>query len=116
MPVARMMTTDCTIVRRSVVDDDSFDQEAQPEEVEAVCSLQQRRRDETDDRGEVSETFWDLSLPHGTEIDTGDAVKVGGRRYELVGEPWSPEEGSRSMWHVEATVRRVAGTEDEAGS
>lgn len=113
MPVARMMQTPCTLVRRSVVDDDSFDQEAQPEEVETLCALQQRRRDETDDRGEVSETFWDLFLPHGTEIDTGDAVKVNGRTYELVGEPWSAEEGSRAMWHVEATVQRVAGTDDD---
>jgi hypothetical protein len=112
MPVARMLKTPCTIIRRSVVDDDSFDQEAAPEEFETVCSLQQRRRDETDD-GDLSTTLWDLTLLHGTTFDTGDAARVNGRFFEAVGEPWSAEEGSRSMWHVEATVRRVAGTDDD---
>jgi hypothetical protein len=116
MSVARMMKTPCAIVRRSVVEDDSFDQETKLEEVETFCSLQQQRRDEDNDRGEVSETVWDLYLPHGTEIDTGDSVRVKGKTFEVKGEPWSAEEGSRSMWHVEATVTRVAGTDDEAGS
>jgi hypothetical protein len=116
MSIARRLKTDCTIVRRSVVDDESFDQETKPEEVETKCSLQQQRRDENSDRGEVSETVWNLFLPHGAEIDTGDAVRVKGKAYEVKGEPWSAEEGSRSMWHVEATVSRVTGTDDEAGS
>jgi hypothetical protein len=115
MPVARMLKTPCTIIRRSVIDDDSFDQEAQPEEVESKCALQQRDSSEEHDRGDTSKTLWNLFLPGGTAIDTGDAVRAKGRVYEVEGEPWEAEEGSRSLWHVAATVKRVAGT-DEAGS
>lgn len=111
MSVARMLKTPCVIVRRSVVDDDSFDQDRTPEEFETYCSLQQRDVDETPG-GDISTTYWNLTLPHGTPFDTGDAARVKGRLYETAGEPEELEEGSPSMWHVAAIVKRVAGTDD----
>lgn len=111
MGIGRMMETSCIILRRSGAEEEEFGKpDSEVEEVEANCALQQRQREEHEEHGEISDSLWDLFLPHGTEIDTGDAVRVRGREYELVGEPWSAEEGSRSMWHVEATVRRVEGS------
>jgi hypothetical protein len=75
--------------------------------------LQQQQRTEQDLAGETSDTRWLLILPAGTLIGTGDSVEVDGHEYELVGEPWSavnPRTGAAS--HVEATLRRVAGSED----
>jgi hypothetical protein len=74
--------------------------------------LQQRRRDEGDTVGEVSETLWDVFLPTGTTLDTGDAVLVGNYRYEIVGQPWDATEGSTAVHHVEATAKRISGAED----
>jgi hypothetical protein len=111
MSATRMMTTDCTILRREEGEEEEFGKPAgPPEEVKSRCALQQRRRSEHDEGGELSDTLWDLLLPSGTTIGTGDSVRVEGREYELVGEPWDAQEGSRSLWHVAATVRRTAGT------
>lgn len=73
-----------------------------------TCSLQQTQRTEPDDQGEFSLTTWDLFLPTGTGIDTGDYVTVGGTNYEVVGQPWDATEGSTAVHHVEATVKRSA--------
>lgn len=117
MGLNRMLSTPCTILREAATGkkDRGGNALTEPVEQEVMCALQQRRRTETEDGGEISDTLWDLYLSFGTEIDTGDSVLVGGRRYEVVGEPWSAQEGSRSMWHVEATVQRTAGA-DEGGS
>lgn len=109
MSIASLIKRPATLIRRSDSGKtDEFGTPIQtPTESEVPCALQQRRRDERDDQGELAESLWDLFLPYGTELDTGDAVVVNGETYELVGEPWNAEEGSQAMWHVEATVRKV---------
>lgn len=80
---------------------------------ETVCELQQRSREEQPDQGELGDSLWLLVLPAATEIDTGDAVVVDGYRFELVGPPWTVRNPrTRTVSHVEATVRRAAGEED----
>jgi hypothetical protein len=118
MSAERMMKTPCTLLLRQEEEEDALGNPVlgEPVEVETTCALQQRRRDEPTGEGETSVTEWDLFLPHGTEINTGDAVRVKGRVYELVGDPWDADEGSRAMWHVAATVKRVAGAGGEVGS
>lgn len=117
MSANRMMRTPCTLLREEKTGvDEHGDAIYEPAEVETVCALQQQRRSETEDGGEISDTVWKLFLPYGTEIGIGDAIVVNGRRYELVGESWDAAEGSRSMWHVEASVERTSGTGEGAGS
>lgn len=123
MSISRLMSIPCTVV--SEVPTGEKDRYGDPitetVEVETKCAFQQQRRTEHESTaisgsssaapvGEVSDTLWKLMLPYGTLISSGAAIRVKGREYELVAEPWSAEEGSRSMWHIEATVRRRAGT------
>ncbi len=117
MSLTRMLSRDATIIRRTATGekDRHGDDLFETVEVEVRCALQQRRATETEDGGEISDTTWVLFLPIGTLIDTGDAIEVEGRRYEVTGEPWEAREGSRSMWHIEAEVQRTAGT-GEVGS
>jgi hypothetical protein len=112
MSISRMMRTSCTIIQRVPTGEVDRHGDAITEEVEVEtrCALQQDRRTEHEEGGEVSDAFWRLFLPWGTEVGSGAAIMVDGREYELQGEPWSASEGSRSMWHVEAAVRRTAGT------
>src|SRR5688572_27552760 len=86
--------------------------------IDTVCELQQRRRDEPDDQGELSDTYWDLFLPAGTDVNTGDVLIVDGDRYELFGDPWQARNPrTRVESHIEATVRRTASAGDaEEGS
>lgn len=78
-----------------------------------ACYLEQRRRSEDENLGEVSEADYLLVLPAGTDIDTGDEVIVGEHHYEMIGTPWVADNiGSARVGHVEATVRRTAGEED----
>lgn len=114
MSLSSLMDTTVTLVRRS--NTGSADVYGNPTDTETLVqttgSLQQRRRSEDASAGEVSETLWDLFLPTGTALDTGDGVVVGNSRYEVVGQPWDAAEGSVAVHHVEATLRRVAGQED----
>lgn len=107
-----MMKTPCTVV--SEVPTGEKDRYGDPitkeVKVETKCAFQQEERTEHEDSGEVSDTRWFLSLPWGTVIGSGAAVIVKGRTYEVQGEVWEAEEGSRSLWHIEATVTRKAGT------
>jgi hypothetical protein len=109
--MSRLMTLSATVISRiETGESDSVgDPIIKEVKLETRCALQQRRREEHEDGGEISDTLWNLFLPFGTEIDTGDAVEVNGQRYELAGEPWTAQEGSRSLWHVEATVHRTGG-------
>lgn len=80
----------------------------------AVCDLQQRQRSETTSLGELSETSWLLVLPAGTPVDQTAIVTIDGCDYELDGDPWearNPRTGVAS--HIEATVRRVNGPDDD---
>lgn len=114
MSAERMMKTDCTLLLRQEGGEDALGNPVlgEPVEVETTCAFQQRDREEPAGEGETSVAEWNLFLPYGTEINTGDAVRVKGRTYELVGDPWEAEEGSRSLWHVAATVKRVSGASD----
>ncbi len=118
MSTERMMRTPCTLLLRQEEEEDALGNPVlgEPVEVETTCAFQQRHRDEPAGAGETSTTEWNLFLPYGTEINTGDAVRVKGRVYELLGDPWDADEGSRALWHVAATCRRVAGAGDGAGS
>jgi len=111
MSAERMMKTPCTVIQRVPTGetDRHGDAVTKPVEVETRCSLQKVRGTEHESGGEVSDTAWLLSLPWGIELDAGAAVRVQGHQYEVVGEPWNAEEGSRSLWHVEADVRRTSG-------
>ena len=119
MPLAQLLNRPCTITRRSQsAETDEYGNAVPTEDVAAtVCELQQRQRDESADQGEVSDTEWLLVLPAGTAIRTGDSVSIDGEDFELVGDPWSarnPRTGLES--HIEATLRRTAGTDEEVGS
>jgi hypothetical protein len=111
MSVTRMMTRTATIHREIETEakDRGGNALMESAEEEVRCAFQQKHRAEHEDGGEISDTLWTLYLPFGTEIDMGDSIVVEGRRYEVVGEPWSAQEGSRSMWHLEASVQRTAG-------
>lgn len=114
MSLESLLNTPCQIITRS----DEGDQDAYGDPIltetvtETVCALQQNRRDEPGDMGELSDTLWTLFLPTDTELATDDAVVAYGKVFELVGDPWDAREGSADMWHVEATVRRTAGGEE----
>jgi hypothetical protein len=78
-----------------------------------VCELQQARRDEQEDSGEVSRDTWTVFFQADEDVETGDAVVVDGQTFELIGDPWqarNPRTGTES--HIEATARRTAGAED----
>ena len=50
-------------------------------------------------------------------MNTSDTVIVDGQEYELVGEPWDARNPrTRAQSHIEATVRRTRGADDEQGS
>lgn len=122
----RLLRQPCTLILRSQAEttEDDYGNEIHGEapRVDTVCNLQQTRREEAPDAGETSDTRWKLFLlpevrdeaNEPVEIDTGDAVEVDGRVYELIGDPWlveSPFTGRKS--HVEVTCRRVAASKDE---
>lgn len=114
MSLASLLSTPVTIVRRT--NSGSTDIYGNPTQSETLvnttCSLQQQARATDEVVGEIAETFWDLFLPTGTAIDTSDRVLVANAFYEVVGQPWDAREGSAEVWHVEATVKRVAGAGD----
>lgn len=115
MSLARLINRPCRIIRRTESGEtDAFGNPVMTvTEIETVCELQQRRREEHDEHGELSDTLWNLFLPAGTAFRTGDAVEVDGDEYEAVGDPWHARNPrTRQESHVEATVRRTAGTGD----
>lgn len=112
MSIERMMSIPCTVI--SEVPTGEKDRYGDPiterVEVSTKCALQQFRGEEHEQIGEVSDTLWNLYLPYETQIGMSAEVLAGEREYEVVGECWKAEEGSRSMWHIEALVRRRAGS------
>ncbi len=129
MSLSQLLSIPCTVHRRSssvddekVVAGDNRDTYGNPippgvdtspvdetYDLETVCELQQRRRDEPGDAGEMSDTFWNLFLPAGVDVDTSDSVTVDGYgSFEVVGDPWPARNPrTRLQHHVEATVRRT---------
>ena len=110
-----MINRTCTVIRRSEsgsTDDYGNDVATETTSV-TVCELQQLRRDEKEDSGEVSRDTWTVFFHADEDIETGDAVVVDGQTFELIGDPWearNPRTGVTS--HIEATARRTAGAED----
>ena len=82
--------------------------------VDVVGELQQQRRIEPGEDGELSDTGWVLFLPAGTDVATGDAVICDGQVYELVGDPWQARNPrTHQASHIECSVRRTAQSGDE---
>lgn len=114
MSLASLLGRPCTIVQRSDSGaTDPYGNDVATEALlETVCEIQQQRRDEPGDQGEVSDARWLGILPAGTELGTGDGVLVDDMLFECVGAPWpvrNPRTGQES--HVEASLRRVAAAE-----
>lgn len=113
---ADLINRTCWITRRSESDDtDDFGNEIPTETVtQSVCEVQQQRREEPGDEGELSDTTWvGFFLP--TEVlNSGDSVSVEGiGSFELVGDPWTARWPDAQVdSHVEATLRRTEGPAD----
>lgn len=119
MSLVTLLNRPCLLVQRSASGDlDRFGNPKRDETtVATVCELQQQRRTEAGDAGELSDTTWALFLPAGTDVTTADTVIVDGQEYELVGEPWDARNPrTQVMSHIEATCRRTRGADDEPGS
>jgi len=134
MSLSTLLNVPCTIHRRSTSEEDpnvseeSVDTYGNPipvavgdsdddhtYDLETLCWIQQDRRTEPGEAGEMSDAYWTIFLHHGTDVDTSDAVTVEGYgRFEFVGDPWPAVQGSPSVWHVEGTLRRTG--PDEVGS
>ena len=113
--LTQLLDKPCRIVQR--YDTGSTDDLGNPDIDETithtVCEIQQARRTEGDLEGELSDTRWTIWFPAGTEVQTDDAVEVGGFVYELVGGPADWEHTmSPGMEHVEASARRTGTAED----
>ena len=111
------MRTPCVVTSRSASEDtDELGNEKPGESsVETVCYVEQKRRDEDERGGEVSQTEWLGLFPTGTALDTAAAVWVEDLgTFELVGAPW-PVKNPRTqvVSHLEATLSRIAGAHDE---
>jgi hypothetical protein len=113
--LSKLLNRTCVLTLRSASEDkDDYGNERPSETtVTVLCELQQQQRTEQDLAGETSDTHWLLILPPGTQIGTGDSAEVDGHEYEVVGEPWKARNPrTQAQSHVEATLRRVAGSED----
>lgn len=114
MPISDLLTLPCTITRRTIPNPATVDADGNAVVAEStattVCELQQQRRDEDSDRGEVGAETWLLILPAGTAIGLADSVTADGHNYEVTGKPW-PSRNPRTgiAHHIEATVKRAGG-------
>ncbi len=119
MSIERLMMPVMILRRVGSGEEDEYGNEtSKPEEIvgKAVIQKAQRRaQEEQGTEGEVSDTLWNGYFPTGTVLKTSDAIRSeAGKVFELVGDPWDAREGSPSMWHLEANLRRVAGAGDES--
>ena len=118
--ISGLMNLSCQIVRRgpSGMEDDYGNEIAGESVVSTVCEFQKQNtmgEQESGSRNDLADSSWDVFFPADTDIDSGDALLVDGKEYEVDGEPWTvrnPVTGQLS--HVECSVKRVAGS--EAGS
>lgn len=112
MSLAKLLNTPCTIVRSSAseTEDDYGNLIPSEEEIDAVCEVQQKARDEQAE-GEPADADWLGVFPVGTDLDSNDSVIVDELgRFELIGPPWPARNPrTKAVSHVEATLRRVAG-------
>ena len=116
MSLAQLLNIPATITRRLPGEEENEYGDPIPveEQVEVVCEVQQLRRDEPGDQGELSDTQWIGIFPAGTELRTGDAVRVEGiGDFEVVGDSWAVRNPrTQQANHVEASLRRTVGNEE----
>jgi hypothetical protein len=111
--LASLMSRNAIIIRRNLSGStDIYGDDAKTESViSTTCELQQEERTE-EGGGAISETRWVGFFPVSLDLQSEDAVEVDGYEYELVGDPWVADTGNVAVHHLEATLRRVRGTED----
>lgn len=116
MTLSTLINRPCTIVQRSASGETDIYGDAVPGEtrVDAVCELQQTRRDEPDaQQGGLADTVWTAFLLPEAQIDSGDRLVVDGVEYEVVGDPWvARNPRAQADSHIEVTLERTAGSED----
>lgn len=129
MSLSQLLSIPCTVHRSSTsVDDLDVEPEATRDtygnpippsvddstedatyDLDTVCWLQQERRTEPGDAGELSDTFWTIFLLPSVDVDTSDSITVSGYgEFEVTGDPWqttNPRTGQ--AWQVEVTARRT---------
>lgn len=115
MPLPHLLNRTAWVIRRTESENDTDDYgNPIPDEVqfEVRCEVQQINRTEQPE-GSPASADWTGFFPAGTDLDSSDSVIVEGlAEFELQGEPWAVRNPrTRAMSHVEATLRRVAGSE-----
>lgn len=120
MSLASLINRRCQVVRRLPgTDTDPYGRQIPREEiVDTLCEFQRVVRRTVDEEaggyGELSDTLWQVFFLPGFELRTGDALIVDGISYELVSDPWEARNPrTRQVTHIEAVVRRTAGSEDQ---
>lgn len=120
MSISRLINRPCELVLRDEGGTDALGNPTTTEaRFDAVCEVQQARRDEPVAAGETSDTRWLIWLLPDVEddlprrLDTGDAVEVDGDVYELVGDPDRVRDPwRRTTHHIELSARRVGSSEE----
>lgn len=85
--------------------------------ITTTIELQQQRREENTDRGEVGTAVWLAIIRPDVTITEFARVHAGGYTYEVDGPPWAarnPRTGT--VTHIEATLKRTGGTGEESSS
>ena len=119
MALSTLINRPCILSRRLPTGSEDAYGNVVPNEqnIETLCEIQQRRRDEPDAQGEFSDTEWLGFFLPADSVHTGDVVTVDSEEYEVVGEPWRARNPrTKATQHTEATLRRTAGDMDEVGS
>jgi hypothetical protein len=79
-----------------------------PIQVETVCELQQRRREEPGEHGEMSDTDWVAYFKPDEDVSTASRLIVDDEVYEFVGDPERKRDPfTRRFSHIEASLRRA---------
>lgn len=113
MSLASLINQPCTLRRRTGGTTTDRDGNEIPEwvEVETVCEIQQRRRSENDEQ--ISSAEWVAFLLPGETVRSGDELVVDGITHQVEGDPWRVRNPRlRAANHIEATLRRMGGSED----
>lgn len=111
MSISTLINRPCQLVLVSdgEAEDDYGNKIPEETTVDAVCELQQRRREEAGEQGETSTTEWTAFFLPGVELDSASKLIVDGATYEFTGDPWEARNpNSQVCSHVEGTVKRVA--------
>lgn len=111
--VTDLIRRPCTLVKRPVASKSRYGNPTRDSiDVQTVCELQQRTRDEIGEQSEVSTSDWMAFFLPTEVVGREDRLIVDGETYEMVGGPWPvthPPTGRVS--HIEASVRLIKGTQ-----